>query len=81
MFRSVLAMTLLLCLAGCAVVDLAAHGVKQYEKSKVGNQAPADTAASAPAPATTVEANVQPEPEPVSVAPSSSGAIKAQSLD
>lgn len=67
-------------LSGCAVVDLAAHSVKKYEKSK---QTAAETQTSAvePVPAVVTDAAPVAEPEPVEPAPSSGGAIRTQSLD
>ena len=78
---SKLAVSLLLlpCLAGCAVVDLAAHSVKQYEKSK---QPAAETrSATAQTAAPAADAAQVAEPEPVSAAPEPTGTIRTQSLD
>ncbi|MGE4281047.1 MAG: hypothetical protein AB7G62_15770 [Magnetospirillum sp.] len=80
MSKIVLPLVLLPLLTGCAVVDLAAHGMKQYEKSKQ----PAtqqQTASTEVAPASTADVVQASEPEPVVAAPSSSGSIKTQSLD
>jgi len=82
MSKFILPFVLLLpALSGCAVVDLAAHGVKKYEKSKQPTSE-TQTSAVAPAPVAVAEDAVQvAEPEPVDAAPASGGAIKAQSLD
>lgn len=78
--KFVLPLLILPLLAGCAVVDLAAHGMKQYEKSKQP-AAEQQTATAESVPVSSSDVVQASEPEPVAAAPSSSGSIKAQSLD
>ncbi|MBI2241369.1 MAG: hypothetical protein HYU59_11280 [Magnetospirillum gryphiswaldense] len=80
MSKIALPLLLLPLLAGCAVVDLAAHGMKQYEKSKQP-AAQQQTATAEPEPVSSPDTVPSSEPEPVMAAPSSGGSIKAQSLD
>lgn len=85
MLRLSVSLLCVIALAGCAVVDLAAHGVKRYEKSKE----PEQTAAAEPTqtPSAPVETSRNDEPmrdvgygQPVEAAPSSGG-IRSQPLD
>lgn len=80
MSKIALSLLLIPLLAGCAVVDLAAHSVKQYEKSK---QPAAESQAAVAQPSTpsTTDVVQASDSEPVAPAPSSGGAIRAQSLD
>lgn len=81
MSKLVFSLLLLPCLAGCAVVDLAAHGVKQYEKSKQPAVAETQSATTQPAAAPAADMVSASEPEPVAAAPEPAGAIRTQSLD
>lgn len=80
MLRVYLSLLSVIALAGCAVVDLAAHGVKKYEK---GKQPPAqEQAVVAPAAGSTPIREAEAEYRPVdAVSPPSGGAIRSQSLD
>lgn len=83
MARWILPLLSVIALTGCAVVDLAAHGVKRYEKTKEQEQT---AGASGQQPAA-VEASRNDEPMRdvgygASVEPASSGgAIQSQPLD
>lgn len=83
MARWIVPLVSVIALAGCAVVDLTAHGVKRYEKSKESEQA---VGASGQQPAA-VETRRNDEPMRdvgygPSVEPASSGgAIQSQPLD
>jgi len=81
MLRLCLSLLSVIALAGCAVVDLAAHSVKRYEKSK--EQPTQGQAIAAPAPAASAPRDVaEAEYQPAEVAPpASGGAIRSQSLD
>ncbi|MCA1907665.1 MAG: hypothetical protein LDL39_04815 [Magnetospirillum sp.] len=81
MSKYFLSLLLLPCLAGCAVVDLAAHGVKQYEKSKQPAAAESGNTNAQPTAAPAADVAQVAEPEPVSAAPEPTGTIRAQSLD
>ena len=89
MIRAGAAVLSLLMLSGCAVVDLTAHGIKQYEKSKTQTAtAEPEAQPSQPAPAVvaapveSVSADAMPDQTPIIPAPVSSGsAIKAQPLN
>ena len=78
MLRVALTSLSLLVLAGCSVVDLAAHGVKQYEKSKQpAGQEQSAAVQSAPV----VEPIRHAEDAQTVSPPSTPGAIRSQSLD
>lgn len=84
MSRFVFTLVSLLVLSGCAVVDLAAHGVKQYEKSKQPQQSQPQTAAAQqaePVPAATAISEDEAQYNAPAAPPPASGAIRAQSLD
>lgn len=72
--KNALAVTMLcLALSACAVVDLAAHGIKEYENSREPTQARQDDerqASSAPAPQPVIQQAPSAAPvEPVSTVP------------
>lgn len=79
MSKLVFPLLLLPCLAGCAVVDLAAHSVKQYEKSKQPAAAETQSTTTQPAAAPAADVVSASEPEPVAAEPA--GTIRTQSLD
>ncbi|MBR9970447.1 hypothetical protein [Magnetospirillum sulfuroxidans] len=80
MLRLCLSLLSVIALAGCAVVDLAAHGVKKYEKSK--EQPSQGQAIASPAPTAAPRDVAEAEVRPVEAAPpDSAGAIRSQPLD
>ena len=68
MVRVGVAVALLAGLSGCAVAELAAHGVKELEKRNRGEQ----TAQSVSQPASQTQARAEEEPPPPARAPASS---------
>lgn len=82
MSRLVCALLSLVVLTGCAVVDLAAHGVKSYEKSR--QPAPSEQAAVAQssASAQSYDQDETPRQPPMTETDSQGGGtIRAQALD
>jgi hypothetical protein len=83
MLRLAVSLLSVIALAGCAVVDLAAHGVKRYEKTKEQEQ----TAGASGQQSAAAETSRNDEPMRdvgygASVEPASSGgAIQSQPLD
>ena len=67
-------------LAGCAVVDLAAHGINEYEKSRPSDSTASAGSAGVGAPASAPEAAAPTDGgQPATV--TASGAIRSQPLD
>ncbi len=67
MMRVVVALSLLAGLSGCAVAELTAHGVKEWDKRNRGDQA--SQTASQPASQPQTQARAEEEPPPPASAP------------
>ncbi|WP_096704422.1 hypothetical protein [Magnetospirillum sp. 15-1] len=67
MMRVVVALALLAGLSGCAVAELTAHGVKEWDKRNRGDQA--SQTASQPASQPQTQARAEEEPPPPASAP------------
>jgi hypothetical protein len=65
--RAVILMLLLTGLCGCSVVELAAHGVKEWDKRQQGGQEGASQPASQP------QSRTEDEPPPPARAPANAG--------